>query len=863
MTDHVFRLEEASGQTAIAGGKAANLGALAAAGFPVPPGFVVSAEACREFFEAAGIDRALDGLGDGSRDALAQRCAELQHRIVSGEVPASLAAAILDAHARLAAGRSALTCAVRSSATAEDLPGASFAGQHHTYYYVEAPQLLEMIRHCWASLFSPEAVSYRSTHGIAHASVFMAVMVQEMVPSEVSGVAFTANPVSGDRGEIVIESSWGMGAAIVDGRVTPDRYVVGRDGLRVREQRIADKRFMVPSRLEQTRSERLVEVPLAMRRRETLHEDQVKAVASWSLRCEESFGDPQDVEWAIAGGRFYLLQSRPITTLRTPDPDGAVEGQYVLFKPLAENFTEPLAPLSAELVLSAMPKAFGRLIFGRIYMDLAPVRVVLPFRISDEDLASILFLSGEPTASRAPLSLRKLPVTLAAALLFYLAFGVAFSRTRGMPDDFMDDYRALCRRVEADPRLGPPEALRRLFLPRFFDSIGRMAIIVNLSAFRFAPWMTALRAMLRRWAPEVRPDAVALLCSGAEGVLSAEMGREIRRLAHEARPDAAVAETLVRHEPEEALARLRQEPAARDFLARLDAFLAVHGHRGIREFELRSARWDENAAPVIGMIRNHLMSVAGATDPEEKAARVREDLEAQIQRSVRGVRWRLVQVARERAREYLKLRENSRFYHIMAIGVVRKKILAIEAELVKCGRLKCKDDIFFLRWREVVALQQGRLEWRDVDARIRERRMEHVRLTRISPPRTVGIERRAEPHGLEAAGGAELRGQAASPGRCQGIARVILDPSADLVLRPGEILVAPYTDPAWTPLFLTAGAAVVEVGSYLSHAGTVAREFGMPCVVDVADCTRRIRTGDRVDVDGDSGLVRVLDAGAA
>jgi pyruvate,water dikinase len=779
---------------------------------------------------------------------------------MTGEVPPALAGAILGAHARLTAARGGeITCAVRSSATAEDLPRASFAGQHHTYYYVDAPHLLEMIRHCWASLFTPEAVWYRSIHGIPHSSVFMAVLVQEMVHSDVSGVAFTADPVSGERGEIVIESSWGMGAAIVDGRVTPDRYVVGRDGLRLREQRIADKRFMVPSRLDQARTERLVEVPHAMRRRETLQADQVNAVASWSLRCEQRFGDPQDVEWSIADGRFYLLQSRPITTLGTPAPDGAVEGKYVLFKPLAENFTEPLAPLSAELVLSAMPKAFGRLIHGRIYMDLAPVRAALPFRISDEDLAKALFLSGEAPASPVRLSLWKLPGAVAAALLFYLAFGVAFARTRGIPDDFMEDFRALCRRLDADPRFDPPKSLRRLFLPSLFDSIGRMAIVVNLSSFRFVPWMTALRAMLRRWAPAVRPDATALLCSGAPGVLSAEMGRTIRSLARTARAQPAVADILTREEPEHALARLRQEPAAREFLARLEDFLSVHGHRAIREFELRSARWEENPAPVLGMLRNHLMADASVVDPEEKAGRVRAELEAQIRSSVRGVRWRLVRLARDRARDYLKLRENSRFYHIMGIGVVRRKILAIEAELLQAGRLKCKDDIFFLYWREVVALRRGRLEWRDVDQRIRERRMEHVRLARMSPPRTIGIERREE----TAAEGEALRGQTASPGRCRGLARVILDPSADLALRPGEVLVAPYTDPAWTPLFLTAGAAVVEVGSYLSHAGTVAREFGMPCIVDVADCTRRIRTGDEVEVDGDRGLVRILTAAAA
>jgi rifampicin phosphotransferase len=842
-----------AGQPATAGGKAANLGALAAEGFPVPPGFVVSAEACREFFASVGVDRALE-TGEAAPD--------IQQRILAGTVPPELAKAILAAHARLAAARGGeLTCAVRSSATAEDLPGASFAGQHHTYYYVDTAHLLEMIRHCWASLFSAEAVAYRATHGIAHASVWMAVLVQEMVRSEVSGVAFTANPLNGARGEVVIESSWGMGAAIVDGRVTPDRYVVARDGLAIREQRVADKRFMVPSRLDPARGERLVDIPLAMRRRETLQAEQVRAVATWSLRCEQRFGDPQDVEWAIADGQLYVLQSRPITTLRPAAADEAVEGKYVLFKPLAENFMEPLTPLTAELLLSALGSTIGRVIRGRFYMNIRPVQFLLPFRISDEDVASALFLTGQAPTSPVRLSVLKLPVTIAAALLFYLAFGVTLARTRGMPEDFMEGYRALCRRVEADPRFDPPGTMRRLWLHRFFDPIGCMVVIVNLSAFRFLPWMTALRAMLRRWAPEVRPDAVALLCSGSEGVLSAEMGREIRKLARSARSEPAVAETLVRYEPEDALAQLRQQPEARDFVTRLDGFLAVHGHRAIREFELRSVRWEENPAPVLGMIRNQLMAGADPADPEERAARVREELEAQVRQSVRGLRWRLVRLARDRVREYLKLRENSRFYHIMGIGSVRKKVLAIEAERLRSGRLKCKDDIFYLFWREVVAVQQGRLEWRDVDPRIRERRMEHVRLTRITPPRTIGIERRTPAEAGEAAG-EELRGQSASPGLCQGTARVILDPSADLALRPGEILVAPYTDPAWTPLFLTAGAAVVEVGSYLSHAGTVAREFGMPCVVDVPDCTRRIRTGDRVEVDGDRGVVRLLSAAA-
>jgi len=226
------------------------------------------------------------------------------------------------------------------------------------------------------------------------------------------------------------------------------------------------------------------------------------------------------------------------------------------------------------------------------------------------------------------------------------------------------------------------------------------------------------------------------------------------------------------------------------------------------------------------------------------------------------LRSRLIALAARRARYYLKLRENSRFYHIMSIGMLRKRILAVEQELLREGRLKCKDDVFFLKWAEVAALREKRLEWTQVEERIRQRRLEHVRLARIVPPRTIGIESR-QPSSTAAAIAGELQGQSASPGRYTGTARVILDPAADLTLRPGEVLVAPYTDPAWTPLFLLAGAAVVEVGSYLSHAGTVAREYGLPCVVDVPDCTRIIATGARIEVDGGRGTVRILEAAKA
>ena len=375
MRSLVLSLDEVgTGDESLVGGKGANLGELLRNGFPVPPGFIVCADAYARFLEVLELGAELRRADSALPEEVVQRCAAIRERLESEELPGELAKLILAAHGRLIENRGrSIVCAVRSSATAEDLGAASFAGQHGTYYYVDAAQLLKKVRQCWGSLWSPEAVSYRATHGIDHASVSMAVVVQEMIASEVSGVSFTANPVSGSRDEVIIESSWGMGAAIVDGRVTPDNYVLERGDLRVRSQRIADKRLMVAAHLEAGQKARLDEVPNAMRRRESLTPDLLRTVAQWSLKCESHFGKPQDVEWAICDSNFYLLQSRPITVMGREDIGRDVKGKYVLFKPLVENFTDPFTPL-AENLMTVVPLITMKFIHGWMYVDVEVVR---------------------------------------------------------------------------------------------------------------------------------------------------------------------------------------------------------------------------------------------------------------------------------------------------------------------------------------------------------------------------------------------------------------------------------------------------------------------------------------------------------
>jgi phosphohistidine swiveling domain-containing protein len=448
-----------------------------------------------------------------------------------------------------------------------------------------------------------------------------------------------------------------------------------------------------------------------------------------------------------------------------------------------------------------------------------------------------------------------------------------YTRTAHLPYDFLDGFRHAAEAADADVSLGVRETWSGLLISPSLGAAllapaGRHVMAVNGSAARYFLWMAALRLLLRRWLPDLPRDALGLLTSGSEGVLSAEAGRRIWMLAQEARRSEPVRALLLAHPPQEALPLLRAAPEAAPFLAQFDAFLATFGHRALKEFELRSPRWEEEPAPVLGMVRNYLLVESDPVEHEHRVAERRSELERRIAEALAprfleralGLRRKLVRHLTERVKHYVTMRENSRFYWIMAVYITRKKILRLEARLIAEGRLKCRDDIFYLECAEVEQLARGERGWTDVEERIAERRREHVRFSKTTPPKTIGIAVPPRPADeVTSAGDAVvLRGQTASPGRCEATARVILDPSVDVELRPGEVLVAPYTDPAWTPLFLTAGAAVVEVGSFLSHAGTVAREYGLPCVVDVPDCTTLIRTGDRLLVDGEAGTVRIL-----
>ncbi len=856
------------------GGKGANLGELAGKGFPVPSGFVVSAEAYSLFFASLRLQKVVCSLHKANKEELSRACGVIRNTITNASFPGALAESILAAHVQLVGdGAEETLCAVRSSATTEDLAEISFAGQHATYYYVERSNLLRMVQYCWASLWSKEAVSFRNACRLEH-SAAMAVVIQEMVCSEISGIIFTADPITG-ADEIVIEASWGMGAAIVDGRVTPDRYTLNSDTLQVLDKRIAEKNVMVPGRLRAESSSRLTEVPPALQQQEALSPDLLETVATWALKVEKHFGSPQNIEWAIADERFYILQSRPISSVgrRSKQPEPA--GQYILFKSICSSRpTEPLTPLTAHLISLAVSPVL-RPVQGHCYLDLKYIRPFFPFSLSDQELVDLLshsLLNDSILLQR--FSFRKLPVALFLWFCGYLLFGVFWARSRNLSENISPKDTASFHSIEKNESSNSLGSLLRIsLLPKIFDPIGAIPLWMNISSVRHLIPSLVLRALIQHWLPERRSEVFFLLGVRDKGCPSQDIHAALEQLVLKAGQFPAIRDQFLNRSSDQVMGGLQKNPNARPFLRLFASFMEKYGYRTAKELELelQFARWEEHPNHVIRLIRERLRTPVEKKQPPEPSTENRSDLLKRIKGELAGfpwerrlhLRWYFLLFLAQASKRVLRLGENSRSYHLMAMAVVRKKILALEKEFMEKGVLRCKGDIFFLQLHEITQIQQGLLYWSDIEERIHQRRHDFVRATRKTPARTLGVELSDNPANRPDAFQKIrkiLSGQTASQGSYTGRARVIVDPAEGARLCPGEILVAPYTDPNWTPFFLTAGGAVVEVGSYLSHAGTAAREYSLPCIVDVTDCTDRIQTGDLLWINGEKGEVQILES---
>lgn len=800
------------------GGKGLSLGRMAAASLPVPAGFVITTEAYRRY---------------------------APDRIMADPV---FVREVTDAYLALGGG----LVAVRSSATAEDAADTSFAGQQETILGVNQRTLFPAIAKCWASLHTERAAAYRTRQGVDAAGLGMAVVVQKLVPAEVAGVLFTRDPLDPDGRRMLAEASWGLGEAVVSGRVTPDRFHLDRETGAVLDKKLGLKSVRVTPAGEE-------HVPPDLQRQFCLSDTALSQLAELGRQVEAFYGDPRDVEWAYAGGTFHLLQARPITVATAADreqvgqaiiadlkakadPAGTVWVRYnlseVLPAPTPMTWAVVQRLLAADGGFGGMNRDLGAnpdpalgsesafdLVAGRPMMNLsrlprmqfADPPVEYPFAALKADPRKAL--DPKPTLNplrggvlrglfRLPATVWRLTRMMGTTKKLAAAFAERFR------DEIIPPFEASAKQAIGQDwsKFDPPALVQEFELWRDYTLVDFARDSLKPTVFADYYW-SALVEMLRPKLGEERAKAaVGELSLGALAVDGEDFAAAIQALA-----------------------------AGR--LSRAD-FVGGFGHRGTNEMELAQPRWAEDPAAVDWLLAGTPGSSPTppvATDGVEKIAD-----EAKLSGPTRDQ----FKLQAARLRTYLGLREAAKHYLLMGYAVIRRALVELDR------RFGLNGGIFFLSPADFPDLLAGK----DLSAKIAAaRKRRQTELTLEVPPVLFSDDLDAIGHPLpEPTGGDRLEGVPLSAGVAEGPALVLTEPTAAPPGEGGYILVCPSTDPAWVPLFVRAKGLVMETGGVLSHGAIVAREFGLPAVAGLPGVTTRLKAGQLVRVDGGRGTVTVL-----
>ena len=832
----------------IAGGKGAQLGELIHGGFPVPDGFVVTTAAYDAFVTRPDVsDRLASSLGADAPQAVGALFAD-------ADLPGDLAAEIDQAYAGLGGG----PVAVRSSATAEDLPGASFAGQQDTYLNVTGTtELLAAIRRCWASLWNARAVAYRerAEHDPA-ARLSIAVVVQRLVPAEVAGVIFTANPANGRREQTVITAAWGLGEAVVGGLVEPDEYLVDRADPGLGRRRIASKQVMtigVPGGSGQ------VPTPAAKVDAATLTEEQVHRLADLGGRIEEHFGVPQDIEWALLDDRFEVLQARPITAL--PEPVGDVPAEWPLPRAhslyfrasIVEQLPDPLTPLFADLIRVAVPAGLDELLGG-----FGPALSGL-----DMDFPTINGYAYYDYP-RATMGRLMLLTPLALGVVVRSDFVLDRWRDRALPA-----YRDAVARWSDRDAAGLPAAEQltaaRELLVAACTYYSNVQMVIPVAASSELTWTGLYDRLLRR---DGDPQASDFLLGFDSTPLRAE--KSLYALAGWCRTAPGIAEALASVPSAGLLAGVPEGVGSAEwteFTRRLRAHLGDFGHT-LYNLDFANPVPADDPSPVLEALKH---AVAGrGTDPgrrQREATERRERITRDLLDRLDPVRRRMARATLRHAQEWAPRREDALAAMGLAWPTLRRLLLDLGGRLARAGAIAHAEDVFWLTEAEVesaaAALDAGTESLADHGAAVERRRREWRGRRLATPPQYLPVSgwltmmEGMMPARDDNRSGPVLQGTGGSGGRVTAPARVLAGPGDFASFQPGEILVASITTPAYTPLFALASGVVTDIGGVLSHGSIVAREYGIPAVLGTGNATKRIATGDLITVDGGAGTVRL------
>jgi rifampicin phosphotransferase len=854
-------------QIAVVGGKGAHLAELSRVeGIRVPTGFCVTTSAFRRVLaEAPSIDDRLDRLSrrkPDDREAIRALSAETRRAIEGAVIPGDVAAAITGQLARL--GEQA-AYAVRSSATAEDLPTASFAGQQDTYLNVVGPAaVLEHVSRCWASLFTERAVTYRLRNDFDHRKVHMAVVVQQMVFPQASGILFTADPVTSNRKLASVEASFGLGEALVSGLVNPDIYKV-RDNEIVAKTVAAKQLAIYASPSGGTREQALEP---ERQKQPALTDAQIVRLAQLGRQIEAHFGRPQDIEWCLVDDDFQIVQSRPITTLFPIPEAGDRENHVYISVGHQQMMTDPLKPLGLSLWQLTTPRPMAEA-GGRLFVDVTRALASPASRagllemvgrsdpLLEDALRTVLergdFIRtlpdegpGGAPAGGAPAGGAPAPLEADPAIVTEL-----IRHNQASVADLKRDIRAKSGSALLDFILTDLQELRRLL----FDPHSHRTFMTAMEA----TWW--LNERLQAWLGE--KNAADTLTQSVPHNVTSEMGLALLDVADVIRPHPEVVAFLQSTNDEGFLDELPRFAGGREARDAIRAWLDAYGMRGVGEIDITRPRWGERPAMLLPMLLGNVKTFGpgagkrrfeqGLQEAQKKEQELLERLRALPDGPQKAEETKQMI---DRVRTFIGYREYPKYGMVCRYFVYKQALLEEAERLVQAGVLREKEDIFYLRFQELHdVVRTNQVD----DQLIRRRKGAFRSYQALTPPRVLtsdgeaitGAYRRNDvPAGA-------LVGLPVSAGAVEGRARVVLN-MAEAELEAGDILVTAYTDPCWTPLFVAIKGLVTEVGGLMTHGAVIAREYGLPAIVGVEQATRLIRDGQRIRVHGTDGYVELL-----
>ncbi len=835
------------------GGKGANLGDMARAGFPVPKGFCITVEAYRKFMEKLDI-----GEIPAIREAVALKSREIVGKIHSEKIPEELNTAILNAFNSFGSGS---LVAVRSSATAEDLPEASFAGQQASYLNVNEENLLASVKKCWASLWTERAIHYRINNGFDHTQVFLAVVVQQMVLAEAAGVAFSVNPLTLDRQQLVIESARGLGEEIVSGQINPDRFIVDRTNRKILHQEIAEKEnIMISSNAPSLSNEQVLEL--------------TKNVCD----IEEHFGYPQDVEWALSDKRFYILQSRPITTLNRQLPlEKADDLHYFNFDPalewtnmqwVRERYHQPMSVLGWSILEPCQSEGLRYLcetflgrklpadykfyawIQGYLYQNFTIMKEFYPSLAMDAILTTDEEKKFKPRHNKIQDIIRVLNMFFKVKKLNAM-LDQAFNKS-------LPGYLQEIRRLEASKL----KQFSNVELYQYIltcQELGRSYFQYQLVSGLVADnYYTILSKMMVKWLK----DDLSLsekLVSGLPNNLTVETNDDVWRLAKALRSLPHLHTLFITNSPKSFLNQADHFADGRHFISELNTLLKKHGHLNTN-MDIAKDFWWENPEIVFFLLRGFL-SIKDNTDPLTRGTEKRNEreiTEKYVRSKLSFIKRYIFNKILQPTQTYMLLRDNRHYYITMPFSLIKKATIELAHRLQEEGKLKNERDIYDLSIDEVGRIVNSEMDRKTADQLIAFRKaLKKIDIDAL-PALFKGwpqIKNDSNKHNHD---GAILKGIGGSSGIASGSVKVIRSLADFAQFKAGDVLIANNTDPAWTPLFAIASAVVTNYGGLLSHGAIVAREYGIPAVLGVANVTESLMDGQVVEVNGNNGTVTLL-----